>query len=158
MCRQTLAKCQLMHKTNYRITYEWAIQSKWTGHTSFYYRVCWLASSLLFITKWAAQISRERFERGPPNFTDLSWTIGLTNMPDNTLLAASSRLWNVIKYCTQVHKTGPKLSHLTAHGRISPEWFKKGLQNFTSLSGTVSPTNLPDMTSLASSSRLQKSN
>ena len=43
----------------------------------------------------------------------------------------------------------------TASGRISREWFKQGLQSVTSLSGTIGLTNLPDMTSLAVSSRLQ---
>ena len=31
-------------------------------------------------------------------------TIGLTNLPEMTALAASSRLQNAIKYCTKVHK------------------------------------------------------
>ena len=42
-----------------------------------------------------------------------------------------------------------------ALGRISPEWFKRGTRNFTHLTGTVSPTNLLDMTSLHASSQLQ---
>ena len=40
--------------------------------------------------------------------------------------------------------------------RISRERFKRGSRNFTSISGTYGPTNLPDMTLLASCSRLQK--
>ena len=44
-----------------------------------------------------------------------------------------------------------------ALGRLSSEQFKRGPRNFTTLSGTVSPTNLPvpDMTSLAASGQLQ---
>ena len=34
--------------------------------------------------------------------------------------------------------------------------FKQGSRNFTGLSGIVSPTNAPEMTSLAASGRLQK--
>ena len=52
-------------------------------------------------------ISREWFKRGSPNFTYLSGTISFTNLMDMTLLAASSRLQNAIKYYTKVHKTGP---------------------------------------------------
>ena len=42
-----------------------------------------------------------------------------------------------------------------ALGQISPERFKRVSRNFTPLSETVSPTNLPDMTSLTASGRLQ---
>ena len=44
----------------------------------------------------------------------------------------------------------------TASGGMSPERFKQGSQNFICLLYTIAPTNLPDMTSLAVSSRLQK--
>ena len=43
----------------------------------------------------------------------------------------------------------------TALSRVSPERFKRGLQNCTALSATTSPINLPDMISLAVSGRLQ---
>ena len=46
------------------------------------------------------------------------------------------------------------MPHPMALDRISPEWFKRGSQNLHLL-GTVSPTNLPDMTSLNTSGRLQ---
>ena len=52
-------------------------------------------------------ISRERFVPGPPNFTRLSGTIGLRNLPDMTPRAPSGRLQSVSKYCTKLHKTGP---------------------------------------------------
>ena len=42
------------------------------------------------------------------NCTHLSGTIGLTNLPDMTSLAASGRLQNAtIKYCANVRKPGP---------------------------------------------------
>ena len=47
-------------------------------------------------------------QRGLPNFTRLSGTIGLTNVTDMTPLAASGRLQNAIKYSTKVRKTRPK--------------------------------------------------
>ena len=47
------------------------------------------------------------------------------------------------------------MPHPTTLGRISPEQFKRGSRNFTRLSGTAGPTDLPDMTSLAAFSRLQ---
>ena len=50
-------------------------------------------------------ISREKFKRGSRNFTDLSGTIGPTNLPDMASLAVSGRQ-NLIKYCTKVRKTG----------------------------------------------------
>ena len=40
-------------------------------------------------------ISRERVERGPPNFTDFSGTIGLTNWLDMTSLDAYGGLQNL---------------------------------------------------------------
>ena len=43
----------------------------------------------------------------------------------------------------------------TASGGISREQFKRGSRQFTRVSWTISPTNLLDMTSLASSGRLQ---
>ena len=54
---------------------------------------------------WASGvISRERFKRGSHNFTCLSWTTGLPNVPDMTSLAISGRLQNAIKYCRKMHK------------------------------------------------------
>ena len=44
-----------------------------------------------------------------------------------------------------------KMPPLMASGRISPEWYKRGSQNFTHLSGTANLTNLRNMTSLAAS-------
>ena len=51
-------------------------------------------------------ISRERFKRGPRNFTTLSGTIGLTNLLGRKSLATSSRLQNATIYRTNVRKTG----------------------------------------------------
>ena len=48
-----------------------------------------------------------------------------------------------------------KMLPLMALGQISRELFKQGSQNFTALSGTISRTNEPDMTSLTAFSRLQ---
>ena len=48
-----------------------------------------------------------------------------------------------------------EMPNLMAFSRICSERFKRGSHNFTESSGTVSPTNLPDMTSLAASDRLQ---
>ena len=46
-----------------------------------------------------------------------------------------------------------------ALGRISPQWFKRRSRNFTALlSGTIIPTNAPDMTSLGASSKMQNAN
>ena len=60
-------------------------------------------------TAWG-RISPERFKRRSRNFTPLSETIGLTNLPDMTSLEAtyltSGKLHNAIKYCTNVRKTG----------------------------------------------------
>ena len=52
----------------------------------------------------SGRISRERLKQGLPNFTRLFGTISLTNLPGMTLLAASGRLKNAIKYCPKVHK------------------------------------------------------
>ena len=52
----------------------------------------------------AGGISREGFKRGSRNFTGLSGTIGLTNLPDMTSLAISGWLQNAIKYCTKYVK------------------------------------------------------
>ena len=46
-------------------------------------------------------ISREWFNQGRRNFTDLSRTIGLTNIPERTSLATFGRLQIAIKYCTK---------------------------------------------------------
>ena len=53
--------------------------------------------------------------------------------------------------------TAKKLSKMpppAASGRIAREWFKRGSPNFTRLSGTIGPRNLPDMTSLVTSGLL----
>ena len=55
----------------------------------------------------SGQISREPFERWSRNFTHLSGTISLTNLPDMTPLAAAGRLQNTNKYCIEVRKNGP---------------------------------------------------
>ena len=54
-------------------------------------------------------ISRERFKRGSPNFTQkLSRTTSPKNLPDTTSLVTSGRVQNPIKYCTKVmRKTRP---------------------------------------------------
>ena len=48
-----------------------------------------------------------------------------------------------------------KMPHPTALGSLYEQWFKRGSRNFTHLSETIGPTNLPDMTSLAATCRLQ---
>ena len=52
----------------------------------------------------SGRISQEQYERerGPPNSTRLSGTIGLINLPDMISLAASGRMQNATKYCTKV--------------------------------------------------------
>ena len=54
----------------------------------------------------SGQISREGVMRGPLNFANLSGTIIPIHLPYITSLAASVQLQNVIKYCTEVRKTG----------------------------------------------------
>ena len=49
-------------------------------------------------------VSSEHFKRGSQNFTGLSWTISLTDLPDMTSLAACCRLWNTVIYCRKVRK------------------------------------------------------
>ena len=46
----------------------------------------------------------------------------------------------------------------TASGGMFREGFKRGSPNFTWVSGTIGPPNLPDMTSLVVSGRLQNAN
>ena len=53
----------------------------------------------------SGRISGERFNREQQNFTYLSGTIGPTNLPYMTSLAAYGRLQNAVKYCTKVCKT-----------------------------------------------------
>ena len=52
-------------------------------------------------------------------------------------------------------KKPSKMPHQTSSGGISREWFRRGSPNFARLSGTAGPRNLPDMTSLLPSRRLQ---
>ena len=63
-------------------------------------------------------------------------------IPDMTSLGTSDR--NLSKY-----EKKPKMLPPTALSRISPERFKRGSQNYTLLSWTISPANLPyyDVTS-----------
>ena len=51
-------------------------------------------------------ISGERFERRARKFTHLSGTVSSTKLPGMGSLAVSSRLQNLIKYCTKVRKNG----------------------------------------------------
>ena len=53
------------------------------------------------------QISQEQFKRRQQNYKHLLGTIGITNLPNMMSLAASSRLQNAIKDCTQVRKMDP---------------------------------------------------
>ena len=73
---------------------------------------------------------------------------------------------NMLYICTwyyftndfQLEVIAKKLSKMppqTASGGISWEWFKRGSPNFTQLSRITGATNLPDMTSLVASGRLQ---
>ena len=48
-----------------------------------------------------------------------------------------------------------KMPPLTPFGGIFQEWFKQGSRNFTHMLWTIGPTNMPHMTSLALSGRLQ---
>ena len=50
------------------------------------------------------QISWERFKRGSRNFTALSGTTSLTNLPDMSSLAASSQLQNAINKSIFAHE------------------------------------------------------
>ena len=54
----------------------------------------------------SGRISGERFKRWSRNFTRLSGTACLINLPDMTSRAASNRLQNGIKYCKKVRITG----------------------------------------------------
>ena len=49
-------------------------------------------------------ITRERFKQKLGIFSDLSETIGPTNVPDATSLAVFGMLQNANKYCTKVFK------------------------------------------------------
>ena len=69
----------------------------------------------------------------------------------NTGYDVTSYFWMAfIKVRTTVEMPPP-----TALGRILGERFKRAQQNFTHFLGTVSLTNLPDMTPLAASGRLK---
>ena len=52
------------------------------------------------------RMSPERFKQEFQNFTLFLETVSLTNLPDMTLLAASGRLHDSIKYCKKVRKMG----------------------------------------------------
>ena len=65
----------------------------------------------------SGRIYGERFKRGSRNFTNLSGTDSLTNLLDTSLLAASGRLQNAIKYCTKVRKTG--VASIEVHNSVT---------------------------------------
>ena len=67
--------------------------------------------------------------------------------PDMTSTAPSGR------HLSKVEKW-QKIPHPTALSRISQQRFKSGSPNFAHSSGTVSPANSPDMTSLTASGQL----
>ena len=78
----------------------------------------------------------------------ISTPISRSTVPDMTSLFTSG--WQLSKF-----KKRPKMPPQTASGGISREKFMLGSPNFTWLSGITWPTNLPDMTSLVTSSRQQ---
>ena len=78
------------------------------------------------------------------NFTP----VGSMTTPDMTSLSTSG--WQLSAF-----EKRTKMPPQTASGGISREEFKRGSPNFTRLSPTTGPTNLLDMTSLVSFSRLQ---
>ena len=73
----------------------------------------------------SGRIYSERFKRGSQNFRPLLGTIGFNTLPNMTLLAASCRLHNVIKYCTKVHK-----NWFDWQSRIIGPLFNLGSPNF----------------------------
>ena len=89
------------------------------------------------ITKWAAQIFRERFDLESPNFIRESILTHSTATPNMTSPTTSCQklMW---KKCL-----------------TSQERFKWGSPHFAHLSGTICLTNLLDMTALAASNQLQ---
>ena len=87
-------------------------------------------------------ISPEQFLRGSWNFTHLSGTIGLTNLPDMTSIAPSSRLPNAIQYCKKVGKT-----LRPAKSRIIQPLFRIESPNFIRTSTPTQFTTTSNMTS-----------
>ena len=96
-------------------------------------RRCRLSS----VARCDSPISRELFDLESPNFTPIYIPVRSTTTSDLTSLATSS--WQLLKFLK----------------RLKMPRFKRGSQNFTRLSWTSGPTNLPYMTSLAVSSWLQ---
>ena len=92
-------------------------------------------------------ISREPFELERPNFTGTSTPNCPTFAPVMTSLCTSGRKLQRKKTSTMPPQT--------ASGGISREKFKRGSPNCTRLSRTSGLINLPEMTSLVASDRLQ---
>ena len=90
-----------------------------------------------------------------------SGTIGSTEMPfgafDYEIPQVSSINQSIFfSFRSEVILKKPsKMPPSTASGGISRERFLRGLRHFTGLSGTIGPTRLLDMTSLAVSGLLQ---
>ena len=96
------------------------------------------------ITNWAARISREPFDLESPNSTWTSIPTYSTTIPDMTLLVVAKK--NVENVASDGF--GWNFSR-TIWARIT---------NFYKLIWVNYPTNLPDITSLAASGRLQNAN
>ena len=102
----------------------------------------------LAVKKGGSRISRERFDLKSPHSTRTFMPVGSISTPDTTSLAT---------YGSQLSKftNRSKMQPPTASRGISGKWFKRGSRNFTRLPRTTRLTNLPDVTSLAFSGRLQ---
>ena len=116
-----------------------------TGVVSYYHRVRRLAS--LSVTKLGSHISWERFDLEPPNFTRISILTYSTATLDMASLFTSSRKLSWTK--------SSKIQPSVASDGISRERFKRGSWDFTHLSGSITLTNMLDMTSWAASGQLQ---
>ena len=90
------------------------------------------------VTKWGSRKSRERFDPESPNRTGRVYNRTGYDITGYFRLA-------VIEVQKRSKKPSP-----TASGGISMERFERGSRIFTGVSCTISPTNLPDMTSLGS--------
>ena len=97
---------------------------------------------------WGSRIFRERFDLESQNFTRAFIPAGPTYHHTGYDVANYFRP-NIIL------RKSSKMPPPTASGGISRERFKRGSRNFTAFSGTIGPTSIPDMTSLALSGRLQ---
>ena len=103
------------------------------------------------ITNWAARLSRERFHLKSPNFTWISIPTDLLYSPTEYDVTNCFKSEVVAK--NQSKMPPPMVSYGISWERFMT--IMRGPPNFKCLSGPIGFTNLPDMTSLATSGRLQ---